>query len=406
MFDQWFRWLKFGFLLVLALLINTYLVDELQAAFNESLPFLKVHIQKKLGWKMCLAASAAAIASVLSFIISYWILKVKTHIDHENLTSEENEWKEHLESKKKVSYQNAFGDKVEWKNQIKYKKERIGPWTWSLPIMLCLVGCGLGIAANHHPKLDVIWEPKGRFGRAIESVMTKVSLYEKEMTIIKTNTEEDCVPFATFQDVLRNNMDNRTNLLMKYTSKFFDETEAIVQPLKELVKKTRQKIGNQIFGEELVDQIGELSKVNLHLNLQFLPWLLFIPKVIQLFILLFGMINMSVATCFMSIVIVDPKKMVDMFGYMCMFSFVYCILTQIALFNILTDFGVPFYRVHTAWGLGFLYDVASEAVMWSIWIGMKNQFFFAIPKKQTTVTYNVPGASDFDPDQQEQNQII
>ena len=75
-----------------------------------------------------------------------------------------------------------------------------------------------------------------------------------------------------------------------------------------------------------------------------------------------------------------------------------------ALFDVLTSFGIPFYRVYIEYGLGFMYDVASEAIMWSIWIGMHNEFFFAIPRKRTTVTYSVPGVSDQGSNQQ--NNII
>ena len=45
------HWRLILILLLLALTINTYLVDELQNAFNESLPLLNVHIHKKFGWK-------------------------------------------------------------------------------------------------------------------------------------------------------------------------------------------------------------------------------------------------------------------------------------------------------------------------------------------------------------------
>ena len=57
-----------------------------------------------------------------------------------------------------------------------------------------------------------------------------------------------------------------------------------------------------------------------------------------------------------------------------------------------------------SYGLGFMYDIASEAVMWSIWIGMQNEFFFAIPRRKKTVTYSVPGVSD--PGRYQQNAIM
>ena len=95
---------------------------------------------------------------------------------------------------------------------------------------------------------------------------------------------------------------------------------------------------------------------------------------------------------------------VDAFGNLYKFSFFYCILSQRAFFDMLTSFGIQFYLVHFEYGLGFIYDVASEAIMWGLWIGMNNEFFFAIPRKRTTVTYSVPGVSDEAPNQQ--NQIV
>ena len=37
----------------------------------------------------------------------------------------------------------------------RYKKERIGPWTWILPIVLCTIACGFSVLANLYPKIDM-----------------------------------------------------------------------------------------------------------------------------------------------------------------------------------------------------------------------------------------------------------
>jgi hypothetical protein len=42
----------------------------------------------------------------------------------------------------------------------RYKKERIGPWTWVLPILLCLVACGLAVLANLYPKIGTSRAPQ------------------------------------------------------------------------------------------------------------------------------------------------------------------------------------------------------------------------------------------------------
>ena len=400
---QLWHWVQVLVILVLALTINTYLVEELQATFNETLPLLSVCVRKKIGWKMALAASGSAIASSVCFVVTYAILGWYTSVDHENLTNEEVEWKLMLKKKKKVTYKTALGDKIEWANQVKYKKERINGWTWLLPILLCIGACAVAVAGIFHPKLAVVVEPKGPIGRAIDSVLEKVSLYEKEMTMIEKQAEMDCFHFATIQDVLHVKVNERYNLLLRHTNKFFNKTREFIQPLKDMIAETRRQafndIGEAILGEETFEDLKNLKNI----DLTDLPLVLLAPKAIQLLILIFGMLVMSCASCCMTIY-VEPQKIVDAFGNICKFSFFYCILSQVALFDMLTSFGIPFYRVYIEYGLGFMYDVASEAIMWSIWIGMNNEFFFAIPRKRTTVTYSVPGVSDEAPNQQ--NQIV
>ena len=97
-------------------------MEELQATFNETLPLLSVHVSRKIGWVLSLAASGAAIASSVCFITTYFILARCTNLDHENLTNEEVDWKEMLKRKKKVSYKTALGNKIEWANQVKTNK--------------------------------------------------------------------------------------------------------------------------------------------------------------------------------------------------------------------------------------------------------------------------------------------
>jgi len=396
------HWFSTLLLLILALLINTVLINELQSAFNESLPFLDVHIQYRLGWKMAMAATAFAMASCIAFYTAYAILGTHTHKDHENLTNEEIEWKNFVESKKKTTYYNPFGAKIEWKNQIKYKKERIGGWTWVLPICLCLVACGLGVVANLYPKLDMTREAKGTFGRALDKLLFSVDSYETDKNKTMKEAGEECIPFATFNDLLRDNRDHgRSSLLVAKVYEYFSFTDDVVRPLKQIIQRSRKQfindVGDKLFGAEVAEHLREHGK----LDLQYLGMLLLIPKAIQLMTLVLGMLSMSYATCQMEIIpSLEPRKIVRFFGRMCMFSFVYNICTQIAIFNILTDFGIPFYRIYISYGLGFMYDVASEAVMWSVWIGMNNEFFFAIPRRKKTVTYSIPGVSDNGPNVQ------
>ena len=107
---------------------------------------------------------------------------------------------------------------------------------------------------------------------------------------------------------------------------------------------------------------------------------------------------MSIATCQMTIIpAIEPRKIVKFYGSVCIFSVIYVLGTQMALFNILSDIGVPFYRITVRLGLGFMYDIAADAIMCSVYIGMKNEYFFAIPRRKVTVSYSVPGVSDSGP---------
>ena len=402
---MFWKWIGILILLLLALLINTLLVDEVAAAFNEAVPVLNVHVRKKLGWRLSIAASTFALVSTLSFIISYGILKFKTEKNHENLTNEEKEWNCFVDSKKKCTYYNAFGPKIEWKNQIKYKKERIGGCNWLLPIVFCSIACSLGIVANLYPKIDMYREPKGAFGRTLDKILTQFLVYEDDMRRVREYGERDCLPFATFQDVLSENMDERANILMNPIYHFFNKTEELMKPLKQIVSRTRDQfiadIGNELFGEEAIEQIQNLRQF----DFQYLGMILLIPRLLNLVTLIFGALTMSVATCQMEIIpAIEPRKIVNFYGSVCIFSIIYVLGTQMALFNILSDIGVPFYKITVRLGLGFMYDIAADAIMLSVYIGMKNEFFFTIPRRKVTVSYSVPGVSDSGPNPQ--NRIL
>ena len=71
-------------------------VDELLRVFDDALPLVKVHLLKRLGWKLSVAASAFAIASSLFFFTAFLILKIKTDNNHDNLTNEEQDWRQEL----------------------------------------------------------------------------------------------------------------------------------------------------------------------------------------------------------------------------------------------------------------------------------------------------------------------
>ena len=153
----------------------------------------------------------------------------------------------------------ALGEKIEKRSQIKHKKERIGPWTWVLPMILCLISCGFGVFANLHPKLEFSLEPKGKFGQIIDKVTNRCG---------------------------------RMGWCQAASNYFFD-----------------------IY-----------------------------------------------------------------------FNFFFCRLSfyDADMGNVKED-------------TGFIYDLVADFILMSIYIGMKNEFFFAIPRRKTMVTYSVPGVSDYGP---------
>jgi len=337
-------------------------------------------------------------AAAISFIIAFLILKFKTEKNHENLTNMEIEWREELEKRQLVSFSTPFGQKIEKRNQIRYKKERIGPWTWVLPIVICIIACGFGVMANLYPKIDMYREPKGVFGKTIDSLLIKVNLFEDETRRVKEYGERECMPWASLGNVFSETLQQKSNILMNPIHTFFNRTERIFSPLRQVLSRTRKQfiadVGDDLFGQDVINTIKTFQV----LDLRYFGMLLLIPRLINLCILVFGLITMSIATCRMIICeCVEPRLIVQAFGAVTTFSITFVLGSQIAMFNILSDIGIPFYRISVRYGLGFIYDLVCDALMISIYIGMKNEFFFAIPRKKVTVTYSVPGVSDGGP---------
>ena len=64
------------------------------------------------------------------------------------------------------------------------------------------------------------------------------------------------------------------------------------------------------------------------------------------------------------------------------------------IYSLLTSFAIPFCHLYVKFGHGFVYDVVADCILLATRTGMRNEFFFAIPKKKTTVTYEIPGVTD------------
>ena len=130
-----------------------------------------------------------------------------------------------------------------------------------------MIACGLGLLANFYSRFNMVIEPKGKFVQAIENILYKVSLYEYDMKKVKQFAKDECLPFATIADILTRVMDNRKGLFMTPINNFFNQTNIVVQPLKEVVKRTKTKvitdIGDSFFVKEATRKIRVRDQLNL-----------------------------------------------------------------------------------------------------------------------------------------------
>ena len=150
-------------------------------------------------------------------------------------------------------------------------------------------------------------------------------------------------------------------------------------------------VQDELFGDTL-NNIWEENQ------LQYLGLLLSVPRAICFLILIFGMLTALIWTCQMEIIeSIEPKKVVNAYGAVALFSIIYVLGTQFILYNLISSVGIPFFHLNIRFGLGFIYDLVADWILFSVYIGMRNQFFFAIPKKKVTVTYSIPGASEGGP---------
>ena len=142
---------------------------------------------------------------------------------------------------------------------------------------------------------------------------------------------------------------------MRPINNFFNKTEEFMQPLKEILKEYK-----------VVQNLKDLKKL-------YLSNILLLPRAMNLCILIIGMITRTKMTIIPAI---EPNRIVDAYGNICIFSFIFVLGAQLSIFHILSYIGIPFYNITTRLGIGFMYDIACDSIMVSIWIGMKNEFFF------------------------------
>ena len=243
----------------------------------------------------------------------------------------------------------------------------------------------------------MVREPRGTFGRQVDKIYRQISMLESNMFNVKNDTEMECFPYQTLDDVISDNPNTKNfkNFLMKPVEDFENYTLSIVKPLKDTLHGFRTKLITDIDEEVFNGNLKNMKGWN-EGYLQYIGMLFTLPRFICLLTLLFGCFMASIFQCSMQIICqsLQPRKIVDIYGKIALFSLVYVVGAQLSLFNILQSFGVPFYHIYVRFGAGFVYDVVADSILLATYIGMNNEFFFAIPKKRLQVTYTLPGVSD------------
>ena len=104
---------------------------------------------------MAMSASAFALLGTFLNWIAAFIMFFIYSEDHENLTNAEKDWADELKKRELVAVKTPHGNRIMQKRHLKYMKARISSWNWVLPIILTLIACGFGVAANFHPKVSI-----------------------------------------------------------------------------------------------------------------------------------------------------------------------------------------------------------------------------------------------------------
>ena len=114
----------------------------------------------------------------------------------------------------------------------------------------------------------MIREPKGPFGRMIESVYRKVSLFETDVDIVRNDTNMECFPYTKLEDIIHDNQNfqHLPNFLNKPVENFRNIADSLLKPLKDSLNGLRRQmvldIGKQknflIFFQEIENTLSLL----------------------------------------------------------------------------------------------------------------------------------------------------
>ena len=382
-------WTLALFLIILTVLINSVVLKELIQLLDNSIPFVKVSIHYKFGWTLSLIASGFAVCGTFLYWLVALAQKIKYGKDHENMTAVEKRWKADIEKRKMVAVQTPFGDIFQMKSQVSYGRSRISAWTWMLITLLTLIACAFGIAANMKPKIEIKAEVKADLKLSLEDSKNAFGALRSK-TNKKFQEDEVCGLPPSLDAFLEEDW--------TIISEFVTLYKAFIKPIKDNIAPIEQE-----FKQVYVEIKNGTKDIWKDYNLDYLGLVFNIPRFFCLLIVLFGWFNSFLHTCQMGI-IVEPVKIVDIYEKLAFFSIFYVIGTCITIHSLLTSFGIPFCHMYVKFGHGFVYDVVADCILLATRTGMRNEFFFAIPKKKTTVTYEIPNVTN--PGPNIPNQII
>lgn len=90
----------------------------------------------------------------------------------------------------------------------------------------------------------MIREPRGSFGRYIDEMYRKVSLFETDIDVLRNDTEKECFPYKTLIHILNKSSDVKhlKNPLVVPVEQFKNMSMEILQPLKDILSGLRKRI--------------------------------------------------------------------------------------------------------------------------------------------------------------------
>ena len=110
MSSKFWRWTLALIVTIVAILINTVILEEVVELLDNNIAIAKVELKLNLGWKLAMTASALSLLGTFLHWIIALVLMISTDRDHENLTNAEIDWKNELEKRELVTIRTAMGN--------------------------------------------------------------------------------------------------------------------------------------------------------------------------------------------------------------------------------------------------------------------------------------------------------